>query len=62
MLTIVITPSRLYFRDLTDELQQAIIMRYDLKSSDKGFYIQAEPGTLYKILLKLAYDYDIELV
>lgn len=62
MLKIVITPTALYFHGLTDELQQELNKHHDLKHDSRAFYIQAEPQKLYKILLKLSYDYDIELV
>ena len=61
MLSIAITPTRLYFNNLTDELQINIETYVDLKRNSRGFYAEGDEKQLYKILLKLAYTYDIEL-
>lgn len=61
MLSITITPTRLYFNNLTDELQINIETYVDLKHNSRGFYVEGDEKQLYKILLKLAYTYDIEL-
>ena len=64
MLNVTITGTAIYFKDLTDELQQVISKYYDLEYNEKkrAFYISDKPEKLYKILVKLSYDYDIEVV
>ena len=64
MLTIILTPTSLYFKELSDELYEKLKESLEFEWSDKRkmFYIQDKPEKLYKILLKLAYDYDIELI
>ena len=64
MLTINITPTFLIFKDLTDELQQEIIEKFDLKFTyrrDKP-HIEGKPEYLFKVLYLLATTYDIELI
>lgn len=64
MLTIVITPTALNFPTLTDELHTALARDYDIREKDngKGHKINGTPEQLFKIMLKLSYTYDIELV
>lgn len=62
MLTITITPTALYFRELSDELFLKFNKLYNLEESRKGWCIKGTEAQLFKILLKLSYDYDIELM
>lgn len=62
MLTITLTPTMLTFHNLTDEQANTFNQAYELKWSAKGYYyIKDTPEKLYQLLLKLSYDYDIEL-
>lgn len=62
MLVITITPTRMYFKDLNESMYNELIVNYDLKSNNKGYYIENDPGKLYQTLLSLAYKYDIEII
>ena len=63
MLTITITPTMLTFKDLTDETANILNDAYGLEWCDKGYYfIKGNEKHLFKTLLKLSYDYDIELI
>ena len=62
MLTIKITPDRLIFNNLNEEIYKKLSLRYDFEEDQNGMYIEGRAGELYKILLKLSFDYDIEIV
>ena len=62
MLTITITTTMLTFSNLTDEQANTFSKDFELKWSAKGYYyVKDTPEKLYQLLLKLSYDYDIEL-
>lgn len=62
MLTITMTPTMLTFKDLPEEQANTFYDEFELKWSEKGYYyVKGTPEQLYKLLLKLSYDYDIEL-
>ena len=65
MLVINLTPTMLTFKDLSDEMFSTMmfIEKLELKYNDRGYYyIEGTGEELYKILLKLTYNYDIELI
>lgn len=62
MLKITITPNYLHLEELTDELYRDLATEYTLENTGRGYRISGEPEKLYKVLLQLSYDYDIELV
>lgn len=65
MIKINLTPTMITFKDLTDEMFSNIMFveKLELKYSDRGYYyIEGAGEDLYKILLKLTYNYDIELI
>lgn len=62
---ITITPTSLYFEELSDKNFEILKNAYhlDIKIDTKGRYVVVDvPEKLFNILLKLSYDYDIELV
>lgn len=62
MLTITITPTGLFLDDLSDELYKEISVYCELTHyKGRTFAIYNTPEKLYKTLLKLSYQYDIEL-
>lgn len=63
MLTIKVTPTAIYFKDLSNEIFSSLTedLMLDLQKSPKGYCIVDEPKNLYKILVKISYTYDIEL-
>lgn len=61
MLSIKITPTALYFKDLQPDLILKFNQLYNMTESKKGYCIEGTEKQLFKILLKLSYDYDIEL-
>ena len=63
MLTINITPTMLTFKHLTDEMANKLYDEIGIKWNEKGYYfIKGDEKELFKLLLKLSYTYDIELV
>lgn len=63
MLTIIITPTTLTFKNLSDELEQAIAEKLILTTDSKGNKCyKGNAEELYRALLVLSYTYDIEIV
>ena len=63
MLTILITPTMITFKNLTDEMQEKLNKEYPLEVNKKGeIAIRGDEVKLYKALLNLSYTYDIEIV
>jgi hypothetical protein len=61
MLEITLTPTLLAFRNLDDETANKL-HDYGLQWNDKNkYHIRGDEKTLFKILLKLSYTYDIEI-
>ena len=61
---ITITPTSLYFEDLNEKQFEELKGGYhiNIKIDNKGRYVLTDtPEKLFKTLLKLSYDYDIEL-
>lgn len=61
MLTIILTPTALRFKGLSDELHAELSKDYLIEETRKGHAIKGEPTELFKTLLKLSYTYDIEI-
>ena len=63
MLKLFITPTAVIFEDLTEDLFQELTDKHNLDFTiEEGEYkIEDEPQYLYKLILKLSYDYDIEI-
>ena len=64
MLNITITPTALYFENLSDKLYEVLKSNYHLNIivDEKGRYlVKGTPEQLFKVMIKLSYDYDIEL-
>lgn len=66
-LQITPTPTALYFKDLDHAKIAEVkkIAKRDLQfeySEKNGFYIAGNEKELYKILLYLTYDFDVELM
>lgn len=68
MLTIVLTPTMITFKEeLSDELANnicdAIPADAEMKWNEQnGYFVKGNEKVLYKTLLKLSYTYDIEIV
>ncbi len=64
MLNITITPTAIYFNNLTDDLRTDIKKRYpDLTLTPKGKYaVIDKPEKLFRVILELSYTYDLEIV
>ena len=62
-LNITITPTTLVFNHLSDTGHINLVNELKLVYSEKGyFFLKGKPDELYKVLLKLSYDYDIEII
>ena len=66
-LQITPTPTALYFKDLDHKKIKQIkkLSKTELNfeySEKNGFYIAGNEKELYKVLLYLTYDFDIELI
>ena len=63
MLTIVLTPTMLTFKNLTDEMQDELKKKYTLYVNNKGdIAIKGDETELFKTLLQLSYTYDLEII
>ena len=62
MLTIVLTPTMLTFKNLDEETANKVHDLIGIKWGDKGYYLQGNEQQLFKALLVLSYTYDIEIV
>ena len=64
MLKIIITPTTLVFCELSDLLYKKLTNEYNLKLEfvKDDYQIKADTKKLYKILLTLSNDFDIELI
>lgn len=62
MLQICLTPAMIIFRTPTSEHQEMLKERYQAERNVKGdLFIKSSPQQLYKILLELSYEYDMEI-
>lgn len=64
MLDITLTPTALWFNNLSeDELIKlgSIYSDFEFKQTNKGVYVPGNSAKLYKLLLDLTYKYDVEL-
>lgn len=63
MLTVNLTPTMVTFKSLSTEQVESFSKDYELKYDSQGryYYVRDTPQKLYKLLLDLTYDYDIEL-
>ena len=63
MLKLFITPTSIIFEDLTEDLFQELTDKHNLDFiiEEDEYKIEDEPQNLYKLILKLSYDYDIEI-
>ena len=60
---ITITPTSLVFNNLSDTGHINLVNELKLDYNVKGyFFLKGKPEELFKVLLKLSYDYDIEIV
>lgn len=64
MLSILITPTSLFFNDLPDDIYTVLVTKYsfDLVAYKDGHKLEGTPEQLFKALLKLSYNYDIEII
>lgn len=64
MLSICLTPTSLVIRDLSDELMDEIVKKFDFEfkyQRDNRPYLTGTPTELYKMLYLLSTVYDIEI-
>lgn len=60
---ITITPTALNFNNLSETGHIDLVDKLNLKYSDKGyFFLKGKHEELFKVLLHLSYDYDIEII
>ncbi len=62
MLTIVLTPTMITFKNLDEETANKVYDLIGIKWGDKGYYLKGNEQELFKALLTLSYTYDIEIV
>ena len=64
MLKLLITPTSIVFKDLTDYLFYTLQRKYGFEFTiDRGKYkVEGKPEFLYKLIYNLSCDYDIEIV
>lgn len=59
---ITLTPTMLIFNNLTETKHLHLIKELELVYNDKGYYfLKGKPQELFQVLLKLSYNYDIEI-
>lgn len=62
-LTITLTPTMITFKHLPDELANKFYDDFEIQWNVKnGYYFKGSEKELYKVLLKLSYTYDIEII
>lgn len=62
-ISITITPTSLVFNQLADSGHIDLVEKLNLVYHEKGYYfLKGSEKELFKVLLKLSYDYDIEIV
>lgn len=62
-LNITVTPTALVFNHLSDTGHIKLVNELNLVYNEKGYFFKkGTPEELYKLILKLSYDYDIEIV
>ncbi len=60
---ITVTPTTLIFNNLSDTGHLNLVNELKLAYNDKGYFFKkGTPEELFKVILKLSYDYDIEIV
>lgn len=62
MLTVVLTPTMITFKNLDEETVNKVYDLIGIKWGDDGYYLKGSPDELFKALLTLSYTYDIEIV
>ena len=62
MLTIVLTPTMITFKNLDEETANKVYDLIGIKWGDKGYFLKGNEQELFKALLTLSYTYDIEIV
>lgn len=67
MLKIILTPSKLIFKNIPDDILFSITKKYkfyEFKVSEnkKDVYTSNTPEKLFLLLCELSYTYDIELI
>lgn len=62
MLNVTLTPTMLVFENLDDATAESLPASVEVKVNDKGqYYAKGKPEYLYKLLLTLSYDHDMEI-
>ena len=62
MVKITITPTTLFFDDISDEILMAIDERkLELHTAPKGYRVSGTKENLYLLLVEIAKDFDIEI-
>ena len=63
MLTIILTPTMITFKNLSDEMQEELKKNYTMYVNNKGdIAIKGNETELFKTLLQLSYTYDLEII
>ena len=62
MLKITITPTTLFFDDMSDEVLSVIEgQRLEVHNAPKGYRVSSTKEKLYLLLVELAKDFEIEI-
>lgn len=63
MVKITITPTTLFFDDISDEILMKIDERdLELRTAPKGYRVSGTKEKLFLLLVDIAQDFDIEIV
>ena len=63
MLKITVTPTTIFFEDMSDEVLSVIDgLRLEVYNAPKGYRVSSTPQKLYSLIVALAQDFDIEIV
>ena len=57
-----VTPTTLFFDDMSDELINVIPYPFEVRNAPKGYRISGTPEKLYLLIVELSRTFDIEII
>lgn len=61
MVKITITPTALFFADMSDEVLRAIGDKVEVKNAPRGYVVTGTKENLFMVLVDLAQVFDLEI-